>query len=106
MMNRQYQQRECLVCGRIIREGAYSGQAGNFTKHALTHERMPEYRIGSVVTYIALDGKAHRVKVTARVMRKGLPGFSGIECRIEPAGLTTELVWGWNHQIISVDGAQ
>jgi hypothetical protein len=33
-----YSQRECLTCGKIIHESAYSGKDGNFRKHLKSHE--------------------------------------------------------------------
>ncbi len=37
-MTKRYQERECLECGVVIRESAYSGNDGNFRKHVKSHE--------------------------------------------------------------------
>jgi len=36
---RSYAQRECLTCGQVIHESAYSGKDGNFRKHLASHEQ-------------------------------------------------------------------
>lgn len=36
---RVYNSNTCPLCGRLIREGAYSGRDGNFKKHMGTHNQ-------------------------------------------------------------------
>ena len=40
---RTYASAECLICGRLIKEGCYSGRNGNYKRHMATHEAKADH---------------------------------------------------------------